>query len=31
MEEWNNITKDYFWNHDVPATKVICSDGEVTL
>jgi hypothetical protein len=31
MEEWNNITKDYFLNYDVPATKVICSDGEVTL
>ena len=31
MEEWNNITKDYFWILYVPATKVICSDGEVTL
>ena len=29
--QWNNITKYYGWNYNVPATKVICSDGEVEL
>ena len=31
MEQWNNVTKGYDWNYDVPATEVVCSDGEVEL
>ena len=31
MEQWNNVTKGYNWNTSVPATKVVCSDGEVAL
>ena len=27
--QWNAISKDFGWNDDVPATKVVCSDGEV--
>lgn len=28
---WRSITKGNYWNVDIPATKVICSDGEVSL
>lgn len=31
VEQWNSITKGSSWNLYVPATKVICTDGEVTL
>ena len=31
VEQWNAITKGDNWNYGVPATKVICNDGEVTL
>ncbi len=31
MDDWSNITLDSYWNRNVPAAKVICSDGEVTL
>ena len=31
VAQWNNITKYYNWKYDVPATKVICSDGEVAI
>ena len=31
IEKWNLITKGEVWNKNVPATKVICSDGEVEL
>jgi hypothetical protein len=31
VEEWNAIVKGVKWNSNVPATKVICSDGVVTL
>ncbi len=31
VSEWKAITKGGGWNRKVPATKVICSDGEVTL
>ena len=31
VEEWNAIEKWDMWNSDVPATKVICSNGEVSL
>ncbi len=30
-EQWNTIEKEYHWNYDAPATKVICTDGEVEL
>lgn len=30
-EQWNAITKGYEWNHNVPATHVHCSDGDVAL
>ena len=29
--EWKSITKYNSWNYNVPARKVICSDGEVAL
>ena len=29
--QWNAIRKGSGWNYNVPATKVICSDGEVAL
>ena len=31
VEEWNAITKGYNWDYLVPATKVVCSDGEVVF
>lgn len=31
VEEWNAIEKGSMWNNGVPATKVICEDGEVAL
>lgn len=31
VEEWNAIGKDISWNYNVPATKVVCLDGEVAL
>ena len=31
VEQWNSITKGSSWNLYVPATKVVCSDGEVAL
>ena len=31
VEEWNAISKGDNWNNGVPATKVVCSDGEVFL
>lgn len=29
VEEWIAIKKGEYWNSAVPATKVVCSDGEV--
>jgi len=29
--EWSEISKGDSWNSNVPATKVICSGGTVTL
>ena len=29
--QWENISKGSVWNSDVPATKVVCSNGEVSL
>ncbi|MBR4600034.1 MAG: leucine-rich repeat protein [Treponema sp.] len=31
VEQWNEIEKGWMWNSAIPATKVICSDGEVDL
>ena len=31
VSAWNNITKGSNWNQNVPAKKVICSDGEVSI
>ena len=31
VEQWNNVTKVFHWDYAVPATKVICTDGEVAL
>ena len=30
-EQWNAITKGNSWKTNVPANKIICSDGEITL
>ncbi|MBR2871560.1 MAG: leucine-rich repeat protein [Clostridia bacterium] len=31
VQQWESIEKDNDWNTYVPATKVICSDGEVDI
>lgn len=31
VAQWNAISNGLYWNNGVPATKVICSDGEVAL
>ena len=31
IAEWNAISKGSLWKSSVPATKVVCSDGEVAL
>ena len=31
IEQWNDITKGDYWNYEVPATEVVCSNGTVTL
>ena len=31
VASWNYLTKENYWNLDVPATQVVCSDGVVTL
>lgn len=31
MEEWKIISKGFYWNNNVPATYVQCTDGQVTL
>ena len=28
VAEWNAIPKGYHWNHNLPATNVICNDGK---
>ena len=30
-DEWRAITKGQYWNYAVPATRVQCSDGQITL
>ena len=29
--QWNAISKDSDWTYNVPATEVVCSDGEVSI
>ena len=29
--QWNVIAKGYRWNYNVPATQVVCSDGNVAI
>ena len=29
--EWSSISLGYYWNDNVPATQVVCSDGTITL
>ena len=31
VSKWKNIILSYNWNYSVPATKVICSNGEIEL
>ena len=31
VESWKTVSKGFNWNNGVPATKVICTDGEVNL
>lgn len=31
MSQWKNITKEYSWNFNIPATYVQCTDGQVQL
>ncbi|MBE7082272.1 MAG: hypothetical protein E7378_01145 [Clostridiales bacterium] len=31
MEQWNAIQKGANWNYQVPATQVVCNDGNVAL
>lgn len=31
VEQWNAVEKGFSWDYDVPATKVICTDGEVAI
>ena len=31
VEQWNALSKGNYWNKNVPATEVICSDGVVSL
>ena len=31
QEQWNAITKGSYWNYNVPATYVQCTDGQVAL
>ena len=30
-EQWEAISKGSKWNNNVPATKVVCSDGDVEI
>ena len=31
VEQWDTIALMFAWNSNIPATKVICSDGVVSL
>lgn len=31
MEQWNAISIGSYWSKNVPATKIVCSDGEVPM
>ena len=31
MEQWNAVSKGQYWNQEVPAKEVICTDGSVRI
>lgn len=31
IAQWNAITKGNYWNSEVPATEVVCTDGKVSI
>ncbi|MBQ4111586.1 MAG: leucine-rich repeat domain-containing protein, partial [Clostridia bacterium] len=31
IDQWNAISKGIRWNYNVPATKIVCSDGTVAI
>lgn len=31
MNQWNALSKGYYWNSDMPATVVHCTDGDVAI
>ena len=31
VEEWNAVEKGFYWDYEIPATEVICSDGTFSL
>ena len=31
VAQWNAIEKGYDWGYDIPATEVVCSDGNVSI
>jgi hypothetical protein len=31
VAEWKAISIETYWNYNVPATEVVCSDGTVSL
>ena len=31
IAQWNALTKDSYWDYDIPVTKVVCSDGVFQL
>ncbi len=31
VSKWNSIEKGAYWNNQVPATEVVCTDGKVSL
>ena len=31
VEKWNSVEKGYYWNNNVPAKDVVCTDGKVSL
>mgnify|MGYP001069657087 CR=1 FL=1 len=31
IAQWNAISKGYDWRYKVPATKVVCTDGEIPI
>ena len=31
IEQWNAISKGYYWKDGVPATQVVCTDGTISI